>query len=132
MAQRRHCLPGGRGGLGQHRLDRGEHSERRSTEGVGALRQGAGGNGDQIALQHRGPTYPIRRDFEGNGDGVRHHSFEGSLPKIANDEIAQEPLLALGGAAEHPPEERLPHLLGAGAGYTGQFVEGLVDLEYLE
>ena len=27
-------------------------------------------------------------DFEGNGDGVRHHPFQGSLPKIANDEIA--------------------------------------------
>ena len=46
--------------------------------------------------------------------------------------IAQEPLLGLCCPAEHPGEERLPDLLGAGAGYTGQVVQGLIDVEYLE
>ena len=93
-------------GLGEHRPDRTADLERKAVERGAALGQRGGGDGRQIAAQHRRPPHRRRGDVGGLGDRVGHDAEQRALPQLAAEQATQERLLGAVAAANRLVEQR--------------------------
>src|SRR5262249_56254894 len=88
---------GGGGGEGVEGVE-GLRDERR--RGLGAGEEEGGGEGRDVARQHRGAADVGGRHAGGAGDGVGEDAFERALPQLAEQQADQKILFVRRGAAE--------------------------------
>ena len=100
------CIDHAGGGLRQHRTHRLSDLQREIGEGVGAAGQRRGGDGRQIAAQHRRPSDRRRGNAGRPGHRIGHHTGQRALSQFAAQQPPQKRLLGLGGGAEQIGDQR--------------------------
>ena len=76
-------------GGGEHRQHRSQHLQADGRQPCLTFGEGRGRHAPQVAGQHGRPPHGGDRDVGSCGDGVGHHSLEGALTEVTEQQAAQ-------------------------------------------
>ena len=115
-------------GPGQHRQHRAADLQPEPGRRGGPAGERGRRHRAEVAAQHHRPAHVLDRDDRGLRDGVDHHPLQGALAQLADQQPAEEALLAGGGPGEQVGQQGPAGGLRAGARGAADLGERPVDL----